>query len=393
MDQFTQVNKSTPQRPAESQRTANGSFSHQEPKDDGIMVFKGPKREQGEKFVPHDPMFSILSGMFSNGVTSFSYNSAAAYIAMNAGLSITPWIPPRIKDNKRLCFTTTTRFFGFQAPLTPVINTSDDTQDYTITHEIAAIANGSFYNTCKGIQNDERMRALAYYIIQRYDAQGVSEVIDALARWVSLNIYLFNIVNINQKMADIKKEGPLVPSEGIAQDLDVRVNHSFLSGAEIIRKGGLCHDFANLLSDLLNSVGIPARPVMVTWLGAEVSSNKNEPKQGAHAFVEVYVPETGKIYIDAMPSESVDGVFGYVRRAKNAKELVELFLLLGNPNLVIFNMQITGAMPSESVTPELRALLEQYPATYARQPEFLEIFSSFLAKYGDDYWIHFVQKL
>ncbi|VVB97957.1 Transglutaminase-like superfamily protein [uncultured archaeon] len=222
------------------------------------------------------------------------------------------------------------------------------------------IASTHTFTTHAADKDDERVKAIASYIISRENATDPEQAARAIMSWVLAN------VKMDRAHASVP---PLNYTEGMDvgkayEELGYGKTHSHSNAADILKSRGICLDYTNLISDLLNSVGIPARSIAVSSYGlladkVETATSLDDiMRLIAHSLVQVNLP-SGTKYFDATPKLRDGEIILSVDEVDSPKDYINGRLEKRYEGIKVFRTNVFAALPSDRFPRKYRDILDK----------------------------------
>ncbi|MBI4399326.1 hypothetical protein HY570_01125 [Candidatus Micrarchaeota archaeon] len=313
-----------------------------------------------------DEDFQKFRDMFEKG--PMSYEDAVAYIQERTGMKEIRKHNFNLPDP--LGLTKAKEFYLFQVSF---FTTDEDIKKVLgMDKFMCPESNGVLYQT-HNHGNDGRIMALADYILTRREPSSIINAISILAHWVCDNIEL-DIPSITSSSIQLPSRG-LATSEQWRKSHGIGISNSFNNGIDIIKKGGVCYDFSNILTDLQNSVGIPSRTINLVRHGIVHVAGQPTFSTFAHSLVQTSIEPGVYYYGDPIPAFNRTGGITYDPYAfTSLKELIERMKIDG---LHLYYLGITGALTEHQIPSELRETLLRTPFNFITSG-FIERYQQFL---------------
>ncbi len=361
-----------------------------------------PPQEQKEDRVlaesdvqTRDSKFETFRSLFTGSAINFG--EAKKKIKNVSGITINDF-DFALTDAYNL--TATKRFYAFD--VTPVVIPSSggsDSSGLTIT------GTNHIFDTSAAFSGDGRIHALASYILSK-DSVPLSDPAKAVK---SILWWVMNNVKIDVKFASV--EPITVTGESPQSDIaslkpyGYGVSNNHPNSLAILRSSGVCIDFTNLAMDLLNSVGIPSRTVLVgsTGLYPDHSDGKGKLRNISHTLIQVYLPQ-GTSYYDITPKLDYSDRLSSNRLVEIASpEDYILSRFMGRyPDKEPFKIICLASLPVERFAsyPQLKEIFDQDMAalitlynTIASDSSTKNVFEEFLQKIDIEYCLYYADQL
>lgn len=304
------------------------------------------KLKESKKQV-RDTTFESFKHMFAGPAMSFE--EAAGKIRKATGVGIKRY-SFKLPDPYHL--TTTKRFYS-----TNLYNIILPSQDGSAKWEFVPLGSNHVFDTHAHNEEDGRIAALASYILSKNkcSVENPEQAVKTMAWWV--------MNNIKMDMWGQEFQQGKESSEDFLKRQGYGITNNHRDSLSILNTSGICMDYVNLIADLLNSVGIPSRNILVSTNGYPngVPPNKDAVVTHAHSVLETTTASKTSYY-EVTPMRENDRI--------------ALIALLRIGSLADFAMASFKAQyPSNDVFRALclRSLPEERLATYPGLKEALDM--------------------
>ncbi len=337
--------------------------------------------------VGRDSSFSKFRKIFYG--QKMSYNQAVQLIEQESGVKVKEHYFS-VSDNFGI--KEAEKFYGIS--ILPIVLPPETEQLFgsstLMTHTF------SVFETHASEEGDGKVKALSDYILTKYDAKSPGDAADIICSWTMNNVGM----DLEHASVPPISVGEKENLQEVSERLGYGKTHNHRNSMRILSSTGVCVDYTNLQADLLNSVGIPSRTVMVS--STAILMDKLETAQQtkdilgciAHSLLQVNLPG-GERYYDSTPKLSRGEITTDLFRIESPGDYIRDRVERRHPDGEVFRIAVLANLPSDRFSDDIREILDHGFQAYEKFHDKIESDSTFVQRLtlslmkGGDYDIHF----